>query len=263
MFDKLKTATTRVATGLGGLQDLAAEQLQGTMNEVNASVPYLARVGYCLLNLQVEIGLSPKVILALSQRETIDPAAFASILAEVSERKVLASILSALQQANALQGKFRVQGYFFRDIEIELGIPPAVRMIFVGAEVVIPTTPVPALVPSPTIEEQIEDPAAIELPMEAPPEPAIAPEPPPLPPEPRADHDVTAMWLGLSPRSPEVAPDEPKVVRVEGDGLIRFRCTGCRVKYKVRATRAGEVLACHRCRELLIIPQPNGSPASA
>jgi hypothetical protein len=244
MFDRLKSATSGVASGvsngLGNLQQMAAEKLQGTMDEVNASAPFLARVGYSLLRLQVEIGLSPKVILTLSQREAIDPEAFARVLAEASDRKVLASILSALQQANALQGKIQVRGCFFRDIEIELGIPPAVRMIFLGAEMAVVT----ATMAAPSVEVEANS-VALRIP----------------------EGSVTSVQptsVVLSP--PAAASGEPPLEEVaagsrqeegflgEVDQPIRFRCSHCRVRYKTRAERAGELLKCRRCGKVLSIP---------
>lgn len=281
MFDKLKSATGKVATGLGNLQDMAAEQLQGTMDEVNASAPYLARVGYYMLGLQIELGLSPKVILTLSQREVIDPQAFAGVLSEVAGRKVLASILSALQQANALQGKIRVRGYLFRDIEIELGIPPAVRMIFVGAEMVLASAPTPASVVSRAADAVAE----ILSPAEPPPpalEPTtgyLTPGSPPqesetVAPIPAADDRTELMSpaapVAVGPTLPEPPHPEPEAgvsapvePTAEVDLVIRFRCPGCRVRYKVRPQRAGELLECHRCGETLTIPSKSEAVVEA
>lgn len=248
MFDKLKSATS----GLGNLQEMAAEKLQGTMNEVHASAPYLTRVGYCLLGLQVEIGISPKVILTLSQREVIDPQAFAGVLAEVSGRKVLASILTALQQANALQGKIQVQGYVFRDIEIELGIPPAVRMIFLGAAMAISTPPA---APPPVEVPAIEPPVSLPTPE----------EPIATAPETSTPAEAAAPALAAVAPAPVSLPVEPVASepREEPDPLIRFRCPHCGVRYKVQSGRAGESLECRRCGESLTIPSSSSADAPA
>jgi hypothetical protein len=283
MFDKLKSATGKVATGLSNVQDMAAEQLQSTMDEVNASAPYLARVGYCMLGLQVELGLSPKVILTLSQREVIDPQAFTGVLAEVASRRVLSSILNALQQANALQGKIRVRGYLFRDIEIELGIPPAVRMIFVGAEVVLPTAPASVVSQAADVVAGILSPA--EPPQSAlePTTEYITPDPPPLDsdmsaPIPAPD-DRTELMAPVAPAAigptlpeppdpfpqpePVAAPSAPLEPPADIERVIRFRCPGCRVRYKVRPQRAGEALECHRCGKTLTIPSESEAASPA
>jgi hypothetical protein len=130
------------------------------------------------------------------------------------------TLLAALRHAEALQGQVQVPACPVREIEVELGATPAVRLVFLEA--------------------------AQEA---APPEPVLTPA------VPGTGSGVVSM-VPLAPAPEDVAP--PTVVSAgpaEGAEMcIRFRCPGCRVRYKVRPERAGEALECHRCGTPLTIP---------
>jgi hypothetical protein len=210
MVDELKSAM-----GAG-----AADTLDTMVEEVNAALPYLTQVGYRPRQVEVEVGPLPRMVIRLSKRGETDPQVLAAILAEQADRQLLCTLLAALQQAEALQGQVQVCDCPIREVEVELGSPPTVRLVFLeSAQEALPPGPV-------------------------------------LPPTVSVTGSGIVPVVPLAPAPEAIAP--PTVVSAgpaeEAETSIRFRCPGCRVRYKVRPERAGEALECHRCGTPLTIP---------
>lgn len=159
MFNKLKTSVGDLASRAGDLKNLGVEAIQSTVTEFNAVRPLFARVGYRVGKVQLEIGLTPKLIILLRQIAQVDDSEFEALLAEHKGNKVLTSLVSALRQAAALQSRVKFQGMRFAEVEAELGIPPAVKLTFLeetadSGELLIPAgLTAPAAPPPPTEDE--------------------------------------------------------------------------------------------------------------
>jgi hypothetical protein len=188
----------------------------------------------------LEIGLSPKLVVTLNKVFDVDPDAFAAVLAANKERKTFYTILSALQTANQWQGKIQFRNRHFRKIEIELAIPPAVRMYFQEdrREEAPPSDSATFAPPlhlepegstsEPVAEPDLEAPLSEEAPAESPPEPDDVPElveepPPPI----------------------EPVPEPPE--------WLRMWCQGCERAYRVTAVMAGKKAKCRKCRTWIIV----------
>ncbi len=276
MFDKLKSTAGSVADRATGLKDAGIGALRATVDELNVTLPHLAEVGYSVTRVQIEIGLAPKVVLCLARVADVAPEAFAAVLAEYAAKKVFCTIVNALMQANQLQGKIQFYNRHFREIEVELGIPPAVRMIFLEGEGSIAARLVEgvaaelsaaladASAPADEATEMMESPPA---PSEAASGPAAEVEPPQEQPVPESaeesppDRDGKEPEAGpavaAAPAAPEEAEEPPPAVKAPGDGLIRFRCSGCDRPYMVPAERAGLEARCKKCGTVFRVPSPS------
>jgi ribosomal protein S27E len=249
MFDKLKGAAGSVATKAGSLKDAGTEALQATVAELNATLPQLREVGFSVNRVALEIGLSPKIILTLTKVFDVDGEAFAAVLAANAERKTFCTILGALQKANQMQAKIHFQNRHFRAIDIELAIPPAIRMIFLeGASDAPP---------------RVEQPRT-ELPLEAAPQPLppveseTLAEPPPVtesdeplsePPSAPAEEPMEEAEEPTPP-APEPPPEEDE----EEAQWLRMWCEGCQRDYRVSMDKAGLKARCRRCGTWIFVP---------
>jgi hypothetical protein len=294
MFDKIKNTAGNIGKGASGLKDAGVAVLKSTVDELNATLPYLKEVGYTVNEIEVEVGLSPKVILHLYRLFEVNAELFATVLASQAQRKVFCTILNALQQANILQGQIHFQGRYFAEMEIELGMPPAVRMKFLEvraegprqeserlAEAPLPPTPAPA--PSPGRPDEVvaslEGPHDPELPsppwlLPAPPaDVALSPGssdaaalPTPATPAPGVGgedpvldaerSDPGAVSASSAPPREDFQPPTPSVAAAgsESEALIRFQCPGCGRSIKTKAGNAGWTARCTKCGKRLTVP---------
>jgi hypothetical protein len=217
VLDKLKGAAAKASAMAGDLQGMAVEKLRQTSQELSESLPLLGAVGYSVGRICIEVGISPKIMVSLIKVRDVADDAFDALLKTHAERKMLPVIVGALRQANVLQAKIKFRDHLFREIEIELGIPPAIRMVFLESTVSVAlVTPasVPQIVltpgPVPTASSPaaaVVVPAALMVPPAAPSEPA-APTAPPAAEQPAtpAEEIATAPTVVQKPPEPELVP---------------------------------------------------------
>jgi hypothetical protein len=234
MFDKLKGAAGTVTSKAGSLKDAGIEALQSTVEELNTMLPRLPDVGYSVNRVEVEIGISPKIILTLAKVFDVEVTAFAAMLAANAEKKVFCTILGALQKANELQGKIQFRDRHFKELEIELGIPPAVRMVFIEAEREPP--------PAPETSSSEREPVRVEgrsgrsqsrVPAE----------------EEETDAELTPRATGTAKEAdaPAPPPAAPLPAADELHSWLTIWCGGCRKHFRVSADKAGLIARCRRC----------------
>src|SRR5688572_22719871 len=128
LLDSLKAKAGEVADNLA---TAAVQKLREIIDDVHAFPPHFADVGYRLVQLEVELSLSPRVVLYLDREFEASAEQFQAVLANHAQKKVLSLAVKALQQANQLQASLGLEASRFRGLELEVGIPPAVRMKYV------------------------------------------------------------------------------------------------------------------------------------
>jgi len=125
-----KEAAQATMTGLRGF---GAETLTSTAEKFNQALPYIERAGYDVTEIQVGIGLSPRLIADLRVREQISEEARAELLGEVAERRLISTILSSLFKAADAREKLQFKKFQFASLELELSIMPVVSLRFLPA----------------------------------------------------------------------------------------------------------------------------------
>jgi hypothetical protein len=253
MLNKLKTSVSDLSGRAADLKNVGAEALQGTVAEFNAVRPLFVQVGYRVQKVDVEIGLTPKLTFALRRVATVDDSAFEALLAAHQGNKVLATIVGALRQASLLQARVHFQGLHFMEVQVDLGIPPAIRLTFEedDTSVGLPTDA--------TIEEPLDLPAEVA---------AAATPPSPTPPPPVLELPASLPLETFAPLPPPVAvaPEAPSghqrdrnadLAELIAAGLaVQFECKGCGKKLVVRSRYAGREGECRRCGTVHVIPAP-------
>ncbi len=141
---------------LPNLQESGLNAANELVAEFNQSLPLIPEAGYRLREFEVELGLPPKAKAHFELVETISPEAQAEILIKAKARGRMSDLLfSSLFKAHQLQNAIKLGNFKMKEIEIEIGILPAVIVKFQPS---IQFTPMPlALVdehpaePSPTL----------------------------------------------------------------------------------------------------------------
>ena len=131
MFDKIIGKAKQTAEDFKekaeGVSDKVADSVNKALDDFNAATPSLKKAGYQLEEMEVEIGVPPKLIPSFSiyesQDESRDEAA-----EELKTNRVGKNILKGLNVARSLESKLKVRNMEFSHIEIEIGVVPTVKL---------------------------------------------------------------------------------------------------------------------------------------
>jgi len=115
---------------VGGIKDFSGDTLAKTAERFNEALPYIERAGFDVTEIEVGLGLSPKVAPHLKIRELISEEEQNLLLEETSDRKLINTILSSLFRAIAAHKKLKFKKFHFSDMELELSILPTVVLKF-------------------------------------------------------------------------------------------------------------------------------------
>jgi|GEM_PF-952991 len=115
---------------LGGLKNFSGDTLGKTAQNFNEAMPYIERAGYDVTEIEVGLGLDPKIVPHLHLRELISDEEKAALLEETKDKKLINTILSSLFRASAARSKLNFKRFHFTSIELELSILPTVVLKF-------------------------------------------------------------------------------------------------------------------------------------
>jgi len=118
------------AATVGGIKGFSGDTLAKTAERFNEALPYIQRAGYDVTEVEVGLGLSPKVVPHLKIRELISAEEQQTLLEETREKKLINTILSSLFKASAAHSKLKFKTFHFSDMELELSILPSVVLKF-------------------------------------------------------------------------------------------------------------------------------------
>jgi hypothetical protein len=112
------------------LKNLGGDTLSKTAQQFNEALPYIERAGYDVTEVEVALGLSPKVVPHLRLRELIEEDQQQALLEETQGKTLINTILSSLFRASAARRKLNFKRFHFEEIELEIGIIPGVVLKF-------------------------------------------------------------------------------------------------------------------------------------
>jgi hypothetical protein len=112
------------------LKNLGGDTLSKTAQQFNDALPYIERAGYDVTEVEVALGLSPKVVPHLKLRELITEEQQQMLLDETQGKTLVNTILSSLFRASAARRKLKFKRFHFEEIELEIGIIPGVVLKF-------------------------------------------------------------------------------------------------------------------------------------
>lgn len=125
-----ENASSAYSVTVEGLKEFSGDTLGKTAARFNEALPYIERAGYEVTELEVGLGLSPKVVPHLRLKELIDDDAKLALLEETKDKRLVNTILGSLFRASAARSKLNFNRFHFSDIELELSILPTVILKF-------------------------------------------------------------------------------------------------------------------------------------
>ncbi len=118
------------AATVGGIKGFSGDTLSKTAERFNEALPYIQRAGYDVTEIEVGLGLSPKVVPHLRIRELISDEDQQALLEETQDQKLVSTILASLFRASAAHKTLKFKAFHFSDMELELSILPTIVLKF-------------------------------------------------------------------------------------------------------------------------------------
>jgi hypothetical protein len=132
-FENLIDKAMQTAAGLkdkvGDPSARVGDAILDVVSSLNDSLPHLAKAGYTMEELEIELGVPPKLIPHFTVDGTLVENA-EQALTDLEGNIIGPALFKALSKAAALQQKIVIKGMGFSRVEIELGIVPAVRLCY-------------------------------------------------------------------------------------------------------------------------------------
>ncbi len=122
--------SSNTAAMASGLVVAGAEKLTVSIEEIANGSDEVRDVGYELEKVTVEIGIIPKVSLAVAKLRDVESEDAAKVIERNKEKKSLAALLRALAKADDMLRNLHLRGRKVNAVEIDLSVPPVVRFVF-------------------------------------------------------------------------------------------------------------------------------------
>ena len=129
LIDKAKQTAADVRDKVGDPSGKVGDAILAVVNDLNDALPHLAQAGYIMNELEIEVGVPPKLIPHFTVDETLVENTEQS-LTDLEGNTVGYALFKALLKAVDLQQKIVIDGMKYSCIEIELGLIPAVRLSY-------------------------------------------------------------------------------------------------------------------------------------
>ena len=129
LIDKAMQTAAEVKALVGDPSAKVSDVTLDVVSNLNDALPHFSNAGYTMDELEIEIGVPPKLIPHFTVDETLVENTDQS-LADLEGNTVGYALFKALLKAADLQQKIVIVGMSFARIEIELGLIPAVRLSY-------------------------------------------------------------------------------------------------------------------------------------
>jgi len=110
-------------------QVIGVKKLEESIIQINSSMPYLESAGYTIAELEMEVGVSPKVIVIVKMNDeatlTMD-----ELEEKVKDKPIVRMLVSAIKMSADLQKKLSIKSMKSVGMEISLAVAPSVRLLF-------------------------------------------------------------------------------------------------------------------------------------
>ena len=129
LIDKARQTAADVKDKVGNPSAKIGDAILEVVSSLNDALPHLAKAGYSMEELELEIGVPPKLIPHFTVDETLVENT-EQALVDLEGNPVGAALFKALLKAANFQQKIVINGMSFSRIEIQLGLVPAVRLCY-------------------------------------------------------------------------------------------------------------------------------------
>lgn len=134
LLDKAKqagsAAKNMAAEKSGALKNIGSDKIKEIIDELNKALPYIEQAGYVLDDLEIALGIPPKLVTHFDKQKDLSESEKNRLLDQIKETKLTHMLVSSLFKADELQKGVKVGALKFQEIEIEIGLIPAVILHF-------------------------------------------------------------------------------------------------------------------------------------
>ena len=138
----------------GTVEELKAdseEKMMESLEKIQSAERVFEEAGYDLRAVELEMGFNPKVLAILKHESKISVRKKERLLKQHEEDKVLKTILTSLFKAEALEDKVHLQRLTFSEVHLEMGLVPAIHVLWEDKSTAGVATTQSRLSSSPTI----------------------------------------------------------------------------------------------------------------
>jgi hypothetical protein len=130
LANKASELTDQAAAKAGELKDASLGRLLETLDDFNAALPVIREAGYTLSNVDIGLGLPPKVSASFVASDDVSAQNVERLIAEHAEKKFTLLLMKSLFQAWQLQTRIKIAGLKPKGITIEIGMIPNITVRF-------------------------------------------------------------------------------------------------------------------------------------
>ena len=114
--------------------EMGMEKLKAVIDEVTSSFPLFEKAGFHVEEVQVEIGMTPKLMPRFKQVKEVSVSEQEALLQQAGEKKLVKFMLISLFKSSKMKNLITDPKLDFHGIEIDLTAVPSVRSIFRSAK---------------------------------------------------------------------------------------------------------------------------------
>lgn len=106
------------------------EKMMESLEKIQDADRVFKEAGYRLQAIRLEMGFNPKVVSVLRRESAINKRKQERLLKQHADNKLLSSMLNSLFKAEALEDKVHLRRLTFHEVQIEVGMVPAVHVVW-------------------------------------------------------------------------------------------------------------------------------------
>lgn len=106
------------------------EKMMESLEKIQDAERVFKEAGYKLQAIRLEMGFNPKVVSVLRRESKINERKQERLLKQHADNKLLSSMLKSLFKAEALEDKVHLRRLTFHEVNIEVGVVPAVHVVW-------------------------------------------------------------------------------------------------------------------------------------
>lgn len=127
---RIKDKMSSAGDTLSNLKSKSVDKFLDYVNSINDVLPIIAKTGYTLKGMSIDVSIPPGVILEFQKTKDVSKKDIEKILQENKGRPILKLIVDSLVTANEFHKKIKLGSLPFTGILVEVSLPPKVTLKF-------------------------------------------------------------------------------------------------------------------------------------
>ncbi len=222
---QLQQIRADMQAAVGGLRADTENRLSHVLQEIDTGADIFLEAGYQLVGVEVEVSPLQRIVVRLARVESVAESRIHALVSANAGRPTISALLTSLAKADALAGKAHFSNLSYRELVVQVGPTPSVRLCWRADDLIESNEVVRSAASPPS--------APVPVPVSV---TGAPPAPPALPTfgqgsffEPRAAAPaVEAKPVAAAPPTPAPAIPAPAVKTVQGSdwklsALDRFK----------------------------------------